>query len=143
MTSVAHPRSTTDTPRTRSIWVAGALTAVVAVLANSAIYLLGQLTPAEWAVVQAGTTAQLPVFAPASASVLGVAAGTLALWVLARFSWGLVVWTVGAVVVALGSLPAPFQAAADVWTGVLLALMHVVALVVALFLLRPAGRRRT
>lgn len=136
MTTSAPPRTTT-----RSIWRAGLVTALVAAVLNTAVWLLGQLTPATWEVTQAGQTQEVLAFLPAVSTVLGVAVGTVALWVLARFAWGLTVWTVLAVLVGLGSTLTPLTAAEDAWTGALLALMHVVALVAALLLLRPAGRR--
>lgn len=117
------------------------LTAVVAAAATSLVRLLGEATPATWEVLQAGSVLEVPVFAPALASVMGVAAGAVALWVLRRFSWGLTAWTVLAVLVGLGSVPQPLLAAEDGWTGALLTLMHPLVLVVALLLLRPAGRR--
>ena len=132
--------STTATP-TRSVWRAGLLTAVVAALANTVVYLVGLLTPASWEVSQAGEVVTVLPFLPAVASVMGILAGTVALWVLARFSWGLTAWTVLAVLVGVGSVSQPVTAAEDSWTGVLLGTMHVVALVSALLLLRPAGRR--
>lgn len=135
--------TTTTPPRTttRSVWKAGLLTALVAAVLNTGVWLLGRLTPATWEVDQAGQTREILVFMPAVSSVVGIAAGTVALWVLARFPWGVTVWTVLAVLVGVGSSLAPLTLAADPWTGALLALMHVCALVVALVLLRPAGRR--
>lgn len=132
---------TTATATTRSVWRAGLVTAVVAALANTVVYLVGLLTPAGYEVEQQGQVLEVLPFLPAAASVIGVAVGTVALWLLARFRWGRTVWTVGAVVVGLASTVSPLQAAQDAWTGWLLASMHVVALVVALVLLRPAGRR--
>lgn len=125
----------------RSIWRAGLITAVVAAVLNTLVYLIGQLTPAGWEVTQGGETQIVPWFLPAVASIMGIAAGTVALWVLARFSWGLLVWTIAAVLVAFGSTTQPLLAAEDTWTGLVLGLMHLVALVAALLLLRPAGRR--
>lgn len=136
MTSTTSPRTTT-----RSIWRAGLVTALVAAALNTVVWLLGQLTPATWEVTQAGQTQQVLAFLPAASTVFAVAVGTVALWVLARFSWGVTAWTVLAVLFGLGSTLTPLTAAADGWTGALLALMHVLALAVALVLLRPAGRR--
>ena len=129
--------TTTSSPTaTRSIWRAGLLTALVAAVLTTLLWLLGQLTPATWQVTQGGQTQQVVAFLPAVASVVGVA-----LWVLARFSRGRTVWTVLAVLVGVGSATTPLTAAQDGWTGVLLASMHVLVLVVALVLLRPAGRK--
>lgn len=126
---------------TRSVWRAGLVAAVAAAVVNTLVWLVGQATPAEWDVVQQGATMSVLFFLPAFASVLGIGVGTVGLWLLRRFSWGLTVWTVLAVVVGVGSMVSPLQAATDTWTGVLLALMHVVVLLAALLLLRPAGRR--
>jgi hypothetical protein len=132
--------STTAPAATRSVWRAGLLTAGVAAVANTLVYLLGLLTPASFEVTQAGETVTVLPFLPAVASVMGVLAGTVALWVLARFSWGLTVWTVLAVVVGIGSIAQPLLLAQDTWTGIVLAVMHPLTLLIALVLLRPAGR---
>lgn len=134
--------STTAPTATRSIWRAGLLTAGVAAVANTVVYLLGQLTPASFEVTQAGDTVTVLPFLPAVASIMGVLAGTVALWVLARFSWGVTVWTVLAVLVGIGTLPQPLLAAEDTWTGIVLAVMHPLTLAIALVLLRPAGNGR-
>jgi hypothetical protein len=133
--------SSTITTTTRSIWRAGLVTAVVAALANTVVYVLGLLTPASWEVDQGGQAVTVLPFLPAVASVMGIVVGTVALWVLARFSWGLTAWTVLAVLAGVGSVSQPVVAAQDTWTGVLLGTMHLVALGSALLLLRPAGLR--
>ena len=125
----------------RPVWRAGLRAAVVAAAANTLVWLVGQLTPATWQVTTAGQTQDVLLVLPALASLVGIGAGTVALWALARFSWGVTAWTVLAVVVGLGSVVSPLGAAEDGWTGALLACMHVVCLVSALTLLRPAGRR--
>lgn len=125
----------------RSIWRAGARAALVAAAANTLVWLVGLLTPATWQVTQGGQTQEVLLVLPALASIVGVGAGTVALWVLARVRRGVTVWTVLAVLVGLGSTASPLAAADDAWTGALLALMHVVCLVCALVLLRPAALR--
>ena len=133
--------STAAPTATRSLWRAGLLTAGVAAVANTLVYLVGLLTPASFEVTQAGDTVTVLPFLPAVASIMGVLAGTVALWALARFSWGLTVWTALAVLVGVGTIPQPLLAAEDTWTGVVLAVMHPLTLLIALLLLRPAGRR--
>lgn len=134
-------RGSQDGSPQRSIWRAGVVAAAVAALANTLVYLVGLLTPASFEVTTGGATQTVLVFLPAVASIMGIAVGTVVLWVLARFSWGLPLWTIGAVVVGLGSVAQPVLAAEDMWTAVVLALMHLVVLAAALVLLRPAGRR--
>ena len=90
--------------------------------------------------MQGGQTQEVLVVMPALASIASVAVGTLGLWVLARFRRGVTVWTVLAVLFGVGSVQAPLSGAEDVWTGVLLALMHLVVLAAALVILRPAAR---
>ena len=116
------------------------MTALVAAALTSVVWLAGQLTPATWRVVQGAQTQEVLVFMPALASVASVAVGTVALWVLARVPRGVTIWTVLAVLVGVGSVTAPLSGAEDVWTGVLLALMHLVVLAAALVILRPAAR---
>lgn len=128
--------------RSRSVWRAGLVAAVVAAVVNTLVWLLGLLTPATWEVTQGGQTRQVLAVMPAMASVVALAAGTLALWLLRRVPRGVTVWTVLAVVVGVGSVVAPLQGAEDPWTGALLALMHLVALAAALLLLRPAALAR-
>ena len=134
----------TASPRraaSRSIWGAGVVTALVAAALTSLVWLVGQLTPATWQVVQGEQTREVLVVMPALASVASVAVGTLALWVLARVPRGVTVWTVLAVLFGVGSVTAPLSGAEDAWTGGLLALMHLVVLGCALVLLRPAARQ--
>ncbi|MFC3689097.1 DUF6069 family protein [Aquipuribacter hungaricus] len=142
MTSTrTDPSTRTARPAGRGIWRAGLVAALVAAVLTTLVWLLGQLTPATWEVAQGGTTQAVLAPMPAVASVVGIAVGTLALWLLVRVPRGVTVWTVLAVVAGLGSVVSPLAAAADGWTGALLALMHVVVLGVALVVLRPAGLR--
>ena len=135
------PADTTSRPASATVWKAGLLTAVVGAVATTLVYLIGGLTPASWQVEQPGGTATVAVFQPAVATVVAVLAGTALLWLLRRWSWGVTAWTVLAVVVGVGSVSQPLLAAADLWTGALLGLMHLLALAAALLLLRPAARR--
>jgi hypothetical protein len=137
--------TTTTSPRTatRSVWRAGLVTAAVAAVLTTLVWLVGQLSPATWQVTQGDQTREVLAFMPALASIMGVAVGTVSLWVLSWFPWGRTVWTVLAVLVGTGSVVSPLTGAEDAWTGALLAVMHLVVLGVALVLLRPAGRRRS
>jgi hypothetical protein len=76
--------TTTTSPRTatRSVWRAGLVTAAVAAVLTTLVWLVGQLSPATWQVTQGDQTREVLAFMPALASIMGVAVGTVSLWVL-------------------------------------------------------------
>lgn len=119
----------------------GALAGLVAGAVNVVVFFVAKAADVSLRTELGGTTSDIIFVQPLVASFVVVLLGSLLLRVLARRANGVTIWTVVAVVFAVLYTGAALSAAVDTGTGVVLALMHVVGLVVALALLLPAARK--
>lgn len=119
----------------------GAFAGLVAGVANVVVFLVAKAADVSLQTELGGTTTDIVVFQPLVASFVAVLLGAVLLKLLARRSNGITIWGVIAGVVFVLETGAALSAAVDTGTGVVLTVMHVVALVVALAMLLPAARK--
>jgi hypothetical protein len=119
------------TPRpTRPTWRRGAATALAASLVNAGVWLVGRVAGVDLVVHPGGggATTEVGLLAVVLTTAAVLAVGWVALWTAARWSraWVTAVLAAGAVI-ALATTAGPLTAAVDPASGLLLALMHLVA----------------
>ena len=118
----------------------GALAGLAAGILNLIVFLVAKAADVSLQTTAGGTT-DIMFAQPLLASFVVVLLGSLLLKALARRSNGITIWSVVVGVVFVLYTGAAVSVSADTGTAVVLAVMHVVALVVALALLLPAARK--
>lgn len=122
---------------------AATIAATVAMPVNIGIYLAAQSAGADFRVTVAGTSVVQHVgLAPVVIETLiAILFGTLMLWPMTYLRGGLLIWTILAVVVGVGSTLIPLNRTLDTGSGLALAAMHLVTLLCTLGFVATTVRR--
>jgi hypothetical protein len=137
-TSQASPKPAV--PAIGSIMRAGLIAGLLAAAINLAVFLIGRATGVSFEYTMSGKTATIIFVQPIVSSIFFCFLGAFGLWLVSRWRNGDTAWVGLAGLLFVADTAYAFLVAADVWTAVLLTLMHVAVVGSALRLIRPSAR---